>query len=99
MLTFCLALAAISISLDKTPESRLGHHTQKAISLAPTIFPIVFAAITGKFFRTLGLNWAERGVRLGVRLIRMLQFVLGPTMLTFKDLGTTRWMPILICFY
>ncbi|TVY35165.1 hypothetical protein LSUB1_G007567 [Lachnellula subtilissima] len=60
-----LALAAISISLDKKPASSLGYHTQKAIALAPTIFPIVFAAITGKFFRTLGLHWAERGVQLG----------------------------------
>jgi len=68
MLTHCVALAAISIALDKTPESRLGHNVQRAIALSPTIFPIVFAAITGKFFRTLGLFWAEHGVKLGVRL-------------------------------
>lgn len=39
---------------------------QKAIKLSPTVFPIIFAAIIGKFFRALGLYGAERGIRLGV---------------------------------
>lgn len=66
ILKFTLALAAIAISLDKKPTSALGHNVESAISLSPTIFPIVFAAITGKFFKTLGLFWAERGITLGV---------------------------------
>ncbi|TVY36084.1 hypothetical protein LSUB1_G008234, partial [Lachnellula subtilissima] len=61
-----IVLAAIAISLDKKPTSALGHNVESAISLSPTIFPIVFAAITGKFFKTLGLFWAERGITLGV---------------------------------
>ena len=96
ILTSCIALAAISISLDKTPTSRLGHHVQKAIALSPTIFPIVFAAITGKFFRTLGLFWAERGVQLGVRLSFACSNLCW-LILTFLDFRTTRWMPTLIC--
>ncbi|ETS82477.1 hypothetical protein PFICI_04353 [Pestalotiopsis fici W106-1] len=60
-----IALAATAITLDKQPISRTGDTAQYAIALAPTIFPIVFAAIVGKFFRVLGLYLAERGTKLG----------------------------------
>ncbi|MCJ1268956.1 hypothetical protein MMC22_008844 [Lobaria immixta] len=61
-----IALAATAVSLDKKPISRTGRAVQHAISLSPTIFPIAFAAIIGKFFRALGLFWAERGIKLGL---------------------------------
>ncbi|KAF2490259.1 hypothetical protein BU16DRAFT_517463 [Lophium mytilinum] len=60
-----IALALTAISLDKKPTSQTGHAVQEAIALSPTIFPIVFAAIIGKFFRALGLFQAERGIKLG----------------------------------
>jgi len=60
------ALAATAVSLDKKPTSRTGRAVQQAISLSPTIFPVIFAAVIGKFFRALGLFGAERGIKLGV---------------------------------
>ncbi|ETS86252.1 hypothetical protein PFICI_00080 [Pestalotiopsis fici W106-1] len=41
-----IALASTAIHLDKKQTSRTGEQTQRAISLSPTVFPIVFAAIT-----------------------------------------------------
>ncbi|CAH0048169.1 unnamed protein product [Clonostachys solani] len=60
-----IALTGAAISLDNKSTSKTGLITQQAIALSPTVFPIVFAAIVGRFFRSLGLHWAERGVKLG----------------------------------
>ena len=73
------ALAATAVSLDEEPISRTGRVVQHAISLSPTIFPITFAAIIGKFFRTLGLFWAERGIKLGVYFLVQLWVTLTCT--------------------
>ncbi|TVY57578.1 hypothetical protein LSUE1_G010265, partial [Lachnellula suecica] len=58
-----LALAAVV--LNKKPASPWGKTLERAVSLSPTIFPIAFAAITGRFFRIVGLFLAQRGARLG----------------------------------
>ncbi|KAF2144246.1 uncharacterized protein K452DRAFT_223729, partial [Aplosporella prunicola CBS 121167] len=55
----------IAGSLDQKPTSAFGAKVQQALLLAPTVFPIIFAALMGKFFRTYGLYRAERGVTLG----------------------------------
>jgi ABC-type molybdate transport system permease subunit len=60
------ALAATAVSLNKKPTSRSGWTVQQAISLSPTIFPIIFAAIIGRFLKALGLFGAERGIKLRV---------------------------------
>lgn len=65
-LNISIALTAVAISLDNVSLSETGSVIQQAIALSPTVFPIVFAAIVGRFFRSLGLYWAERGVKLGV---------------------------------
>lgn len=68
MLTFPgeTALAATSVTLDKQPTSQTGSVAQQAISLSPTVFPIMFAAIIGKLLRATGLYLAEREIKLGV---------------------------------
>ncbi|CAH0016895.1 unnamed protein product, partial [Clonostachys rhizophaga] len=60
-----ISLTAAAISLDNKSTSKTGLMTQQATALSPTVFPIVFAAIVGRFFRSLGLYWVERGVKLG----------------------------------
>ncbi|KID82897.1 hypothetical protein MGU_09821 [Metarhizium guizhouense ARSEF 977] len=65
-IAFAAALAAIAVCLDGKPTSPFGRFIQRTISVSPTIFPIVFAGIIGKFFRALGLFAAERGVKLGI---------------------------------
>lgn len=60
------ALATAAISLDRKPVSPTGKTVQEAITVSPTIFPIIFAAIIGKFFRALGSFGVERGIKLGV---------------------------------
>ncbi|CAG9985161.1 unnamed protein product [Clonostachys byssicola] len=60
-----LSLTAVAISLDNKSASGTGSTIQQVIALSPTVFPIIFAAIVGRFFRSLGLYWAERGVKLG----------------------------------
>lgn len=63
-----VALTAAAISLDNKSTSKSGSIIQQAIALSPTVFPIVFAAIVGRFFRSLGLYWAERSVKLGIKV-------------------------------
>ncbi|KAF2142310.1 uncharacterized protein K452DRAFT_269877 [Aplosporella prunicola CBS 121167] len=60
-----VVLAIIACTLDQKRTSSFGSKVQKALLVSPTIFPIVFAALMGKFFRTYGLYRAERGVLLG----------------------------------
>ncbi|KAF3024386.1 hypothetical protein E8E14_014390 [Neopestalotiopsis sp. 37M] len=60
-----VALASTAISLNTQPTSLAGERVERAIALSPSIFPIIFAAIVSKFFRTLALFLAERGTTLG----------------------------------
>lgn len=61
-------VAIIAASLNHKPTSvPYGSDLERLLILLPTLFPIAFAAIMGRFFKTVGLYWAERGVSLGVR--------------------------------
>lgn len=61
-----LAVAGFALALDGKSKSFEGWIVQQIITLLPTIFPIVFAAIMGGFFKAVAMYRAERGIRLGV---------------------------------
>jgi hypothetical protein len=42
-----------------------GYKLEQTLLLSPTIFPLIFAALMGRFFRHLGVYLAERGTTLG----------------------------------
>ncbi|KAI9733972.1 MAG: hypothetical protein M1834_002629 [Cirrosporium novae-zelandiae] len=50
---------------QSAPSSR-GIAITRITRFIPSAFPIVFAALMGRFFRSIGLYKAERGVKLGV---------------------------------
>ncbi|KAK2787597.1 hypothetical protein FQN53_005047 [Emmonsiellopsis sp. PD_33] len=60
-----IVIALLAASIDGDLRSKRGDQIQVATTLIPTIFPIVFAALMGHFFRIYGTYRAERGVRLG----------------------------------
>ena len=59
-------LAFRALALDGEGSSEGGHAVLEAAKIAPTIFPIIFAAVVGRLMRTYALWKAERGTRLGV---------------------------------
>lgn len=60
--------AAIALRLDHQPISDLGEKLLKASQLGPTVFPIIFAALIGRFCRNFSRWLLERpqGIKLGV---------------------------------
>ncbi|KAH7385587.1 hypothetical protein DE146DRAFT_212907 [Phaeosphaeria sp. MPI-PUGE-AT-0046c] len=62
---FFLVVASLSLSLNGNPVSAYGQDIKALTLLSPTIFPIVYAAILGKFLRRIGLFKAERGSTIG----------------------------------
>jgi hypothetical protein len=65
MLTHKIALALTAARLDGKGVSSYGYRLSETLLLSPTIFPLIFAALMGRFFRHLGLWLAERGTTLG----------------------------------
>jgi hypothetical protein len=51
--------------LDGKEVSAYGYKLEETLLLSPTIFPLIFAALMGRFFRHLGVYLAERGTTLG----------------------------------
>jgi hypothetical protein len=51
--------------LDGKDVSEYGTKLSETLLLSPTIFPLIFAALMGRFFRHLGVYLAERGTTLG----------------------------------
>ncbi|OCK84634.1 hypothetical protein K432DRAFT_422421 [Lepidopterella palustris CBS 459.81] len=66
-----IVLAIIAAGLDGKPVSDYGLHLRHVLLLSPTIFPIIFAALMGRCFRSIGLYRAERGIS----LIRLEQLI------------------------
>ncbi|EUC45065.1 hypothetical protein COCMIDRAFT_96576 [Bipolaris oryzae ATCC 44560] len=60
-----ISLALIAARLDGTEISDYGSGLKEALLISPTIFPLLFAALMGRFFRHLGLWLAQRGTTLG----------------------------------
>ncbi|KAF2036780.1 hypothetical protein EK21DRAFT_95989 [Setomelanomma holmii] len=51
--------------IDGQAVSDYGDRLEETLLLSPTIFPLIFAALMGRFFRHLGVYLAERGTTLG----------------------------------
>lgn len=68
LLMTTLVIASLVAYLNGKKTSSMGSTVEGIIQYLPTIFPILFAAIMGKFFKTLALYRAERGILLGVCL-------------------------------
>lgn len=68
LLMTALVIASLVAFLNGKKTSSMGSTVERIIQYLPTIFPILFAAIMGKFFKTLALYRAERGILLGVCL-------------------------------
>ncbi|KAK6535771.1 hypothetical protein TWF281_000023 [Arthrobotrys megalospora] len=62
-----LVLPILSYNLDGEEVDETGDYGKRILNLiqyGPTIFPIIFAAITGHFLRSIALRLAERGTTL-----------------------------------
>lgn len=55
----------IAARLDGKEVSAYGRKLEETLLLSPTIFPLIFAALMGRFFRHVGVYLAERGTTLG----------------------------------
>nr|GFD24769.1 hypothetical protein [Tanacetum cinerariifolium] len=64
-LTVCLVLALKVARLDGNVPTNENNKLQEMLLYTPTIFPLLFAALMGRFFRHLGIWLAERGTTLG----------------------------------
>ncbi|KAL6158485.1 hypothetical protein ACJBU6_02597 [Exserohilum turcicum] len=60
-----VVLAIIAAKLNGEEVSDYGYKLKETLLLSPTIFPLLFAALMGRFFRHLGLWLAQRGTTLG----------------------------------
>ncbi|KAF2823973.1 hypothetical protein CC86DRAFT_62444 [Ophiobolus disseminans] len=61
---FVLAIAAYK--LDQKPLSEYGRTVQRAMTLGPTIYPLLFAALCGRCLRSLAVWYAETGTTIEV---------------------------------
>ncbi|KAF2226777.1 hypothetical protein BDZ85DRAFT_316249 [Elsinoe ampelina] len=65
VLFLVLAFSAYSLDNVLVEGNQFGATAEQASSMGPTIFPILFAALAGRFLKTLVRYLAERGHRLG----------------------------------
>ncbi|KAF1365774.1 hypothetical protein EJ07DRAFT_92666 [Lizonia empirigonia] len=73
-----LGVAVITLNGKATQGSSFGPKVEKAMDLGPTIFPIVFAAISGRSMKMIARYLAERGTRIGtLELLMASQSVWG----------------------
>lgn len=61
-----LVLAFQALKVDHQPISKHGETIEQAAKLGPTLFPIIFAAVVGRFMRCYALWRAECGSSLGI---------------------------------
>lgn len=98
-----LALGVAAITLHGKPvevvengsklvQNEFGKKVEAAIQLGPTIFPIVFAAISGRSMKMIARYLAERGAKLGV--ITTLFNCMSYRTNTFADPGTAHGQPV-----
>ena len=85
-------VAIICLKLNNQKVTLSGDKIKAITLLAPTIFPIVYAAILGKFLRRLGHFVAERGTTLGVLIPHPIIFFA----LTGSDVRATHRMSVLV---
>ncbi|KAK8008729.1 hypothetical protein PG991_011280 [Apiospora marii] len=62
-----LFLAALAVSLQGRPALEgIGPAVETAMTLGPTVFPILFAALVGRMLRHLGRYYVERGLKMRI---------------------------------
>jgi hypothetical protein len=59
------ALAIVAAKLNGQEVSDYGTKLKETLLISPTVFPLLFAALMGRFFRHSGLWLAQRGTTLG----------------------------------
>ncbi|KAJ4992951.1 hypothetical protein SVAN01_01655 [Stagonosporopsis vannaccii] len=60
-----VVIATLALSMHNAPKSPSGERVQSYTLLAPTVFPIIYAAIVGRTLRRIGLYMAEKGSTIG----------------------------------
>ncbi|USP81570.1 hypothetical protein yc1106_08844 [Curvularia clavata] len=60
-----IALAIVAARLNGQEVSDYGTKLKETLLISPTLFPLLFAALMGRFFRHFGLWLAQRGTTLG----------------------------------
>ncbi|KAJ4110277.1 hypothetical protein NW768_012037 [Fusarium equiseti] len=63
-----IALAVVVVNLDGQMKSSFGQHVLELTKLSPSLYPILFAAVVGRFYKNLARYCLEQsgGVRLAV---------------------------------
>ncbi|KAH7182329.1 uncharacterized protein B0J16DRAFT_270954 [Fusarium flagelliforme] len=63
-----IALAIVVVNLDDQLKSNFGQHVLELTKLSPSLYPILFAAVVGRFYKNLARYCLEQsgGVRLAV---------------------------------
>ncbi|KAF2823548.1 hypothetical protein CC86DRAFT_298901 [Ophiobolus disseminans] len=73
-----LGIAVISLNGKSTDNNDFGRKVEFAMDLGPTMFPIVFAAISGRSLKMIARYLAEKGARIGtLELLMASQSVWG----------------------
>jgi hypothetical protein len=63
-----LVLGITALTLDGKSVSGWGNNIVRATRLGPSVFPIVFVGLVGRFMRSIALWRAEHGGKLDVSL-------------------------------
>lgn len=77
MITNEIALGALAIILRGSSESKWGNSVLEATKVAPTVWPIVFAAIISSSLRALAHRKVQRGTTIGVLALHLFLYENG----------------------
>ncbi|RSL67756.1 hypothetical protein CEP54_003066 [Fusarium duplospermum] len=67
-----LALALVSVHLDEKPLSDFGERVVELTRLSPTIYPILFAAVSSRFYKALARWCLERPNGIGLATLEQI---------------------------
>ncbi|KAI8716727.1 hypothetical protein NCS52_00967000 [Fusarium sp. LHS14.1] len=67
-----IVLAIIAMSLDRQPKSDFGQRAMEWTRLSPTVYPIIFAAVAGRFYKNLARWCLERPDGIGLAVLEQI---------------------------
>ncbi|KAM0415778.1 hypothetical protein ACHAPT_013239 [Fusarium lateritium] len=67
-----IALAIIAMSLDGQPKSAFGQRTMEWTRLSPTVYPIIFAAVAGRFYKNFARWCLEKPNGVGLAVLEQI---------------------------
>ncbi|RSL45144.1 hypothetical protein CEP53_010899 [Fusarium sp. AF-6] len=70
--TCFIALALVSVHLDEQPLSAFGERIVELIRLSPTIYPILFAAVSSRFYKAFARWCLERPNGIGLATLEQI---------------------------